>query len=61
MKTKFPFDHIVKVQEKEVWVKCQSAITAMGINTIVNRFYPGYSTKICSEDHLNSLKNQLEN
>ncbi len=61
MKTKFPFDHIVKVQEKEIWVKCQSSITAMGINTLVNKFYPGYSVKICSEDHLNSLKNQLGN
>ena len=61
MKTKFPLDHIVKVQEKEVWVRCESAITAMGINTLVNKFYPGFAAKICSEEHLNTLKNQLAN
>jgi len=58
---KFPFDHIVKVQEKEVWLICESAITAMGISTLVNKFYPGFTAKICSEDYLNTLKNQLAN
>lgn len=58
---KFPFDHIVKVQEKEVWLRCESAITAMGISTLMNKFYPGFTAKICSEDYLNTLKNQLAN
>jgi len=61
MKTKFPLDHIVKVQEKEVWIKCECAITAMGIGALVNKFYPGFTAKLCSEDHLNTLKNQLAN
>jgi hypothetical protein len=38
-KTKFPFDHVVKYDTKEVWVKCDSAITAMGIGAIVKQFY----------------------
>ena len=58
---KFPFDHIVKVQEKEVWLRCESAITAMGISTLMNKFYLGFTANICSEDYLNTLKNQLAN
>ncbi len=54
--TKFPFDHIVKIEEKEVWVKCDSAITAMGIGSIVKKYYPGYAPKLCSENHLNQLR-----
>jgi hypothetical protein len=61
MKSKFPFDHVVKSDTKEVWVKCDSAITAMGIGTIVKQFYPGYTTHIASENYLNELRNQLAN
>jgi hypothetical protein len=57
-KTKFPFDHVVKYDTKEVWVRCDSAITAMGISAMVNQFYPGYTPHIASEDYLNELRNQ---
>ena len=57
-KTKFPFDHVVKVDTKEVWVLCDSAITAMGIGSIVKQFYPGYTAKIASRDYLETLKNK---
>jgi hypothetical protein len=58
MKSKFPFDHVVKSDTKQVWVKCDSAITAMGITVVVNQFYPGYTPHIASEDYLNELRNR---
>jgi hypothetical protein len=58
MKSKFPFEHVVKYDTKEVWVKCDSAITAMGIGSIVKQFYPGYTPHIASEGYLNELRNQ---
>jgi len=53
---KFPFDHVVKLLEKEVWIKCDSAITAMGISAVVKKYYPGFTAKICNEEHLSKLK-----
>jgi len=46
MKTKFPLEHIVKYDTKEVCVICDSAITAMGVSAIVKQFYPGYKVKL---------------
>jgi hypothetical protein len=57
MKSKFPFEHVVKYDTKEVWVKCDSAITAMGIGEIVKQFYPGFKPHIASKDYLNELRN----
>jgi len=53
---KFPFDHVVKCDTKEVWVECDSAITAMGIGEIVKQFYPGFKPHIASKEHLQTLK-----
>ena len=61
MKTKFPFEHVVKYDTKEVWVLCDSAITAMGIGSITKQFYPGYTPHIASKEYLQELKNQLAN
>lgn len=61
MKTKFPFEHIVKYDTQEVWVKCDSAITAMGIGAIVEKYYPGYTGHIGSTEYIEKLKNQLTN
>lgn len=61
MKSKFPLEHIIKYDTKEVWVICDSAITAMGIGAIVKKFYPGYNGKIASREHFENLKNQLVN
>jgi hypothetical protein len=60
-KTKFPLEHVVKYDTKEVWVICDSAITAMGIPAIVKEYYPGYTGKIASRDHFEKLKSQLAN
>ncbi len=61
MKQKFPLDHVVKYDTKEVWVKCPSSITAMGIPTLVEKYYPGYTGKIATTEHLDQLRNQLAN
>jgi len=61
MKTKFPLEHIVKCDTKEVWIKCNSSTTAMGIPALVKKYYPGYTGHIASADYLEELKNQLAN
>ena len=61
MKDKFPFEHVVKYDTKEVWINCNSSTTAMGIAALVNKYYPGYSGRISSEEYLRQLKNQLVN
>jgi hypothetical protein len=54
-KTKFPFQHIVLEDKKEVWVLYDSAITAMGIGSITKKFYPGYTLNIASKDYFDEL------
>ena len=61
MKQKFPLPHIVKYDTKEVWVECNSSITAMGIPSLVNKYYPGYTGRIGTKDQLNMLRSQLAN
>jgi hypothetical protein len=61
MKSKFPLEHVVKVDTKEVWVLCQSSITAMGVPAMVERYYPGYKGHIGSTEYLEKLRNQLAN
>jgi len=60
MKTKFPFPHVVDCNEKTVWVLCDSAITAMGVGSIVKKFYPGYTPKIASKEYFQTLNNQKQ-
>jgi hypothetical protein len=61
MKQKFPFEHVIKYDTKEVWVKCDSSITAMSIPTLVEKYYPGYVSHIGSMEYLETLRNQLAN
>jgi hypothetical protein len=58
---KFPYEHVLKYDTQEVWVKCDSSINAMALPTLVNRYYPGYTVKIATEEHLEKLRNQLAN
>ena len=61
MKNKFPLEHFVKSHTKEIWLRCDSAITAMGIGSMVEKYYPGYKGHIGSQEHIEKLKNQLVN
>ena len=57
---KFPFEHVVKYDTQEVWVKCNSSITAMGIPALVNKFYPGYIAKLATEEYLSQLRQAVQ-
>ncbi len=59
MKTKFPYEHVLKYDTKEVWVVCDSSTTALGIPALVEKYYPGYTGHIGSKEYLNTLRNQL--
>lgn len=57
----FPLNHVVKDNTKEIWVECNSSVTAMGISSLVKKYYPGYKLKIATEKYLNILRGQFEN
>jgi hypothetical protein len=61
MKQKFPLEHVLKYDTKEVWIKCNSVTTALGIPSLIKKYYPGYVGRIATQEHLNQLKNQLAN
>ena len=61
MKTKFPLEHVLKYDTKEVWIVCNSVTTAVGLPILVNKYYPGYKVKIGTVDQLDRLRNQLAN
>ena len=48
-KHRLPFKHIVLEDTKEVLIVVRSAITAMGVSAMVDKYYPGYTAKIISE------------
>jgi hypothetical protein len=48
---RLPFRHIVLEDTKEVLIVVTSAITAMGVGAMVNKYYPGYTAKIISENY----------
>ena len=50
--------HFVDEENKIVWIRCSSSITAMGIPAITKRYYPGYTGKIASEEYFQKLKGQ---
>ena len=55
MNKKFPLQHHVVEDAKEVWIVCSSAITAKGIPALTKKFYPGYKPCVCSQDYFNEL------
>jgi hypothetical protein len=56
MKKLFGMPHFVDEENKIVYIKCSSAITAMGISALVRADYPGYIGKLVTEEYLNTLK-----
>jgi len=55
----FPLKHHIIKGKKEVWIVCNSSITAKGIPALMRKYYPNYSPCLCSEDYLEDLKNGL--
>jgi len=57
-KTKFPLPHVVLEDKKEVWIVCNSSITAKGIPTLMKKYFPDYTACLCSSDYFEKLKNE---
>jgi len=55
MTQKFPVDHVVIESRKEVWCKGSSTL-AMGLKSLVDKYYPGYKGCLASEDFFARLK-----
>jgi hypothetical protein len=51
MNKKFPLEHIVIEETKEVLIVINSAITAMGVGAITKQYFPGYTPKIVSKSY----------
>jgi hypothetical protein len=49
---------VVDHQNQIVYLKCSSAITAIGIGAMVNKFYPGYRVHCASLEYIDKLRNQ---
>jgi hypothetical protein len=52
---------VIDHNNKIVYLKCDSAITAMGIGSMVEKYYSGYKGHIVSQEYIEKLKNQLMN
>jgi hypothetical protein len=52
---------VVDHQNQIVYLKCSSAITAMGIPALVKQYYPGYTGNLVSLEHLEKLRDQFIN
>ena len=47
-------------KNKRVYLKCESAITAMGIGALVEKYYPGYKGHLVSLNRLSEIRDSLE-
>ena len=59
----FPLPHHVIEEKKEVWIVVTSAITALGISPLMEKYFPGYSPRLCSQaffDKLNKLNGETD-
>lgn len=55
-KQKYPWPHFVDEETKTVYTYVASGWpTVMGVSIKVQEFYPGYESKLVSEDYLSEL------
>ena len=47
-KPNFRLPHSVIEDKKEVWILCESSITAIGIGAMVKTHYPDYKPCLCN-------------
>ena len=45
-----PSNHIFLEEKKEVWVLCESSITAMGIGAYFKNAFPDYTLCLCTRE-----------
>jgi hypothetical protein len=54
-KTKFPFNHVVLEDRKEVWIK-RGYPSSMGVPAAMKQFYPGYTSHLARNEFIEELK-----
>ncbi|WP_193742746.1 MULTISPECIES: hypothetical protein [unclassified Prochlorococcus] len=54
-----PRNHIFVEEKKEIWILCESSITAMGIGAIMKRHYPEYKCCLCNRETFLSMGGKL--
>ncbi len=54
-KSELPFPHVVLEEKKEVWIRIDSSVTAMGIPALMQQYFPGYTGHIASDDYFKKL------
>ena len=59
--TKNIYHKVVDHKNKRVYLKCESAITAMGIGALVEKYYPGYKGHLVSLNRLNEFSKLINN
>jgi hypothetical protein len=52
---------VIDHKNKIVYLKCSSSIAAMGIPSLVKKYYPGYKGELVSLGYLEQLKGQFSN
>ena len=52
---KFPFNHVVLEDRKEVWIK-GGYPGCMAVPGLMERFYPGYKSMLAKNDFIEKLK-----
>ena len=55
----FPRNHIFIEEKKEVWVLCESSISAMGIGAVMRRSFPDYKLCLCNRETFLRLGGKL--
>ena len=50
------FPHVVDEENKVVWVRVTSAITAMGLSAFKKRWFPEYDLKIATAEYWDELQ-----
>ena len=54
-----PSNHIFIEEKKEVWVLCESSISAMGIGAVMRRSFPDYKLCLCNRETFLRLGGKL--
>ena len=55
---KFPVEHIIIEDKKEVWFKGSHTL-ALGAKSIQEEYFPGYKICFASQEHFIKLKEEL--
>ena len=51
-----PSNHIFIEEKKQIWVLCESSITAMGIGSYFRSAFPDYELCLCRRETFNRLR-----